>query len=765
MEEFIPLLIIMIIVCLLAGPVALIISIVALKRTRQRYYEPAVREPAIERFTPTPSAQPQLKPPVKIEPLHEPAVKIPEPKYAAASTPVTKLEKTALRLEQRIGTQWILIAGIITVIVGVGFFLKYAYDNALIGPLGRVVIATVAGLIALTAGEVTRRRNYDIVAKGVTALGFAILYAAVFSAYRFYELIGSTPAFVLAILITAAAMLYAVSLNEVLIAVLSLLGGFLTPILVSTGQNLPMPLFIYVLILGTGAMLCAYYRRWLVINILAFAGTFALYAGWFEKFYRPEIYKNIQPPQQMSISLGWLGVFFAVYMVLPLLHSLINKVKAQKHDIGLILANAAITLFYLWNILFDKYRVWLAFCALALCAAHLLMLSITTRRCRDDASLHLSLLALSLFFLTLAVPLYLKMYAVAMAWAAEGIVLAYIGLRYRSIWTQLGAAIAFLLSFGQLLNQLPMHTAAFRFIFNPAFGTWCFAVTAVFIYHLLYRRFSQLLSYVHDFVVEISYGTGLILLLAAIATEWRYHCDYNIVTQNMGGSIFYKGMVIIISMSMLLFILRPLCPKGMVNKILAAITAAGGALFTIITFPEFYKNAFTIFANRNFGIAMIFVAGLFLASRLLARAVEDEQINDIFCSAFALAGIFVLWILLTQEIYLYWYCQNRYTSMGISNWKFLAQMYISVMWAIYGAILITVGFWRKIGLLRYLAMGLFAILLAKVFILDTSTVKSVYRIVAFLATGITLVGISYLYQFCKNKGFFEAISTQEQKTE
>ncbi len=84
-------------------------------------------------------------------------------------------------------------------------------------------------------------------------------------------------------------------------------------------------------------------------------------------------------------------------------------------------------------------------------------------------------------------------------------------------------------------------------------------------------------------------------------------------------------------------------------------------------------------------------------------------------------------------------------------------MYISVMWAVYGAVLMVVGFWRKIKILRYIALGLFALLLVKVFILDTKTMESVYRIAAFLATGVTLVGVSYLYQYVRKKGFFEAM--------
>ena len=125
-------------------------------------------------------------------------------------------------------------------------------------------------------------------------------------------------------------MLYAVSVNEVLVAFLSLLGGFLTPVIVSTGENLPIPLFSYVLILSVGAMLCAYYRKWRAVNVLAFAGTFTLYTGWFEKFYRPAMRTTEGTPEQMVIALVWLWVFFAVYLILPILSELVKKIKVKE---------------------------------------------------------------------------------------------------------------------------------------------------------------------------------------------------------------------------------------------------------------------------------------------------------------------------------------------------------------------------------------------------------------------------------------------------
>ncbi|MHC4625070.1 MAG: DUF2339 domain-containing protein, partial [Planctomycetota bacterium] len=492
MEGFFILLILLVVGCLVCGPIALIVSIVALKRSRQIYPPSVIREPRVppivkepevytqpieEKPVPVPAKPPEKEPeevkaesplwPKKSVPEHlrpqtpaKPPIDVAAGKWPPFGPRETVGAEAKSMLEQQIGTKWILIAGIITVIFGAGFFLKYAYDSGWIGPTGRVIIAACAGLAALAVGEVARRRGYGIVAKGTTALGFALLYLAVFAAHRYYELMTSAPTFFLALLITVAAMLYAVAVDEILAAFLSLLGGFLTPVIVSTGQNLPMPLFSYVTILSAGAMLCAYYRKWRVVDWLSFVGTFALYTGWFEKFYRPVIRTTTGPPTQMPVALAWLGVFFAVYLLLPVLYQLVKKVKARKEDVFLVLANAAIVFYYLWTILFDNYRPFLAFAAIGLCAAHLLMMAVVVKRCKEDLNLRLALSVIGLFFLTIAVPLYLKMYAVAMAWAVEALMLVVIGLRYRSVLTRAAAVVAFILSLGQLANHLPLHIGA-----------------------------------------------------------------------------------------------------------------------------------------------------------------------------------------------------------------------------------------------------------------------------------------------------------------
>jgi len=302
MDGIVPLLVLFVVVAILSGPVALIVAIVAMKRIdrmRRELDEATMRTPA---RTAEPSVAPKVEPSRDVSADTEDMVRsVPVRAYPSDArieeekiTPygvTTSASEAAPKglaqtgsLEQRIGTRWVLVAGVITVIFAVGFFLKHAVENQWIGPWGRVAIAGLGGLAALAVGETTRRRGFDFVAKGVTALGFAILYATVFAAHRWYGLIGPPPSYALAVCVTAGAMLYAVVLNEVAIALLSLAGGYVTPIMLSTGENLPNALFAYVLILSIGAMLCAYWRRWSPVNILAFLGTYLLYTAWFEKF-------------------------------------------------------------------------------------------------------------------------------------------------------------------------------------------------------------------------------------------------------------------------------------------------------------------------------------------------------------------------------------------------------------------------------------------------------------------------------------------------
>jgi uncharacterized membrane protein len=104
---------------------------------------------------------------------------------------------------------------------------------------------------------------------------------------------------------------------------------------------------------------------------------------------------------------------------------------------------------------------------------------------------------------------------------------------------------------------------------------------------------------------------------------------------------------------------------------------------------------------------------------------------------------------MTQDIWLHYRLGHG------ANWRLPAHMYISVSWAVYASALMVIGLWRRNRPVRYFGLSIFVLLLAKIFLVDTRTLDVTYRIAGFLATGLALVGVSYLYQYLKKMGFFE----------
>ena len=232
-------------------------------------------------------------------------------------------------------------------LVGIGFFLKYAYDNAWIGPKGRLAIGVIFGIITISLGERFRRRDWSVLFQVLTGGGLATFYLCVFFSFQVYGLADQTLSMVLAILVTALAVLMAVAYDAVSIAILAVIGGFLSPVLLSTGANHPYALFIYIAILDMVAMGAAYFRRWRALDLLCFAGTIVMYLGWHEKFYASD---------QMIPALVFTSLFYLMFLSIPTLHSLVRRLPETTEGLAFVILSALFSFFSYYSILFPEYR-------------------------------------------------------------------------------------------------------------------------------------------------------------------------------------------------------------------------------------------------------------------------------------------------------------------------------------------------------------------------------------------------------------------------
>ena len=213
--------------------------------------------------------------------------------------------RTREEWETLIGGKLLNRVGALALVLGVGFFLKYAFDNDWLNETARVILGGVAGLLLAAGGHRFHRRGMSVFAQGLTGAGVGILYLSIYAAYDFYRLIPQPVAFLLMALVTAAALLLSLRYDARAIALLGWAGGFLTPFLLVTAQLNTLGLFVYITLLDAGLIAVLLSRRhWRVLEPLGIAATYATYLTW---SFRADL------PEGFGTALAFLTLWWALF--------------------------------------------------------------------------------------------------------------------------------------------------------------------------------------------------------------------------------------------------------------------------------------------------------------------------------------------------------------------------------------------------------------------------------------------------------------------
>lgn len=196
--------------------------------------------------------------------------------------PARKLE---IDWEQFMGVKLFAWLGGLALFLAAAFFVKYSFDNNLISPATRMTLSFLFGLGLLVGGVVLKHKDYRVTAETLCATGVVVLYAASFASHAYYHFLTSTPTFALMSLITIVAFLLSVHLEAPVVAILGIVGGFLTPPLLSTGVDRAIGLFGYIALLDAGLLAVALRKRWHYLAALGAAGTLLMEIGWAAKFF------------------------------------------------------------------------------------------------------------------------------------------------------------------------------------------------------------------------------------------------------------------------------------------------------------------------------------------------------------------------------------------------------------------------------------------------------------------------------------------------
>ncbi|RQS05433.1 DUF2339 domain-containing protein [Burkholderia sp. Bp8998] len=359
-----------------------------------------------------------------------------------------------------LGGNTVVRVGIIVLFFGVAFLLKYAADNNMLPIEFRLAGTALAAAALLAIGWRVRARRaaYGLVLQGG---GIGILYLTIFAATKLYALLPVGSAFPLMVAVCALSAFLAVKQNALPLAFMGSAGGFLAPVLLSTGHGSHVALFSYYALLNAGIFAIAWFKAWRPLNLLGFVFTFTIGSAWGVTAYRPALFATTEP---------FLIVFFLMYVGIALLYAVKRELALRHYVDGTLVFGTPIVATALQASLVKDMPFGLAWSAVALSAFYVAVAAWLARRRDRLALLFEAMLALAVIFATLAVPLAFSGPTTSAAWAIEGAAIVWVGVREKrlapfgfGLLMQLAAAGAF---FTSLLgpadtNTLPVLNGAY----------------------------------------------------------------------------------------------------------------------------------------------------------------------------------------------------------------------------------------------------------------------------------------------------------------
>jgi len=653
-------------------------------------------------------------------------------------------------IEFAVASTWLLRLGIVILVMGIGFFLRYSIDKGWIAPTGRVALAILVGVGLLVAGIRLLGTLYHLLGQGLIGGGIATLYFSVFAALSFYHLIDAPSAFALMALITVAAGVMAVQFDSLLIAVLGSIGGYGTPVLLSTGEVNFVGFFAFVLLLGCGILGISLKKNWHLLNYLGFACTYGLFALSMRN-YQPAEFWHVMP---------FLVGFFVLYSTTLFLFNVVQRTKSTLLELIGLLLNAGIFFVASYLLVRDAYgERGVAAITLGLTAFYAAHVYYFLVRRIADRELMLSFMGLSVFFLAVTIPLILSREWITVSWAIQALVMLWLADKLKSEFLRqvaFGLYGIVVVRFG--FTDLPAQYSSAL----PQAGD---APLGEYLLHLLERLVV--------FGVPIASIAGAYFLLKTPPAAGHLAVDQaNDVAQwvRTRWAVRYS-MILVLGMGFLFlhlelsrtlnFLFAPcrlpvltLLWLGMclllLYEYLASPNRALLAFLTLFVAGALVKLVFFDLPSWDLGEAMVYGGDYSLLDALM-RLVDFGAMVAFFILVFSwlrpgpalltmsrLAGWMALgltFVFLTLEL-------NTFLSQFVPA---LRAGGISILWSLFALGLIIAGIHQNAEELRFTGLGLFTVVGFKVFISDLANLDQFYRIVAFILLGVLILTGAFLY--------------------
>lgn len=642
-------------------------------------------------------------------------------------------------VEAAVATNWLIRIGVLVLVVGIGFFLKYSIDKGLLGPQARVAMCFLGGAGLLVGGVRLFGRQYSLLGQGLAGAGLATLYFAVFAATNLFHLIPTLAGFALMAFVTFTAGFLAVRYQTVLLAVLGTLGGYLTPIMLSTGQHNDLGLFSYLLLLALGITGIAWRQRWPALTYLSFVCHNLIFfadVNW--------IPRGVDFATTMPFFAAYF-VLFTTAVILPCLTR--GQEVSSLEPTGLFLI-AAVFFYGSYELVQNTFNTRaVAWVTLGMAAYYTGHVYFFLQRSRFNRAFLATFLGLAAGALTLTFPLLLTKAWLTMSWS----ILALVG-----IWTALKLQSSFLRGLALLLQLFVViklgvldlasaYDVALPLSFENYWPVLLDRAMQFGVPTLTFWLSSRMLARMPPATEKSAPEHGGAWGIACLATMYVFlFLVLNLELYRMSELLWKPCQLTVLTLVWVGFGLHFLTRQERLGPALfswlAGLAMLGITIKLFVDFglwqPDIEHFVYEVHYKEAGGLMRLLDVGVVSAYLALAWQVwrsRDAARNWAMASGYT--AIAILFLHLTFETATF--CDQYVPGFRGGS--------VSVLWALFAFALLISGIKWLTRPLRYLGLGLFCVVVAKVFLVDLEHLASIYRIAAFVVLGVVLLLAAFVY--------------------
>ena len=594
-----------------------------------------------------------------------------------------------------------LASGIIVLVLGVAFFVKYAFDRHWINETARVAIGTTAGIAVWIGGLMFVRRGYAVFGRGIAGAGLAMMFISAWAATALYRLVPDGAGFAWMVAVSVLTGITAEREKSLGLALAAIAFAYSAPFLVATDRDRHVTLFMYEAVLAVAVLGLVTRYGWPALSLTALWFTWTTYGVWAARFYRDDYFASTEL---------FLTFIVAAFAVIGVRHARASsereRLAARVFWIGPVLYHvASVAVLFSHGIWFVTYVIGATAVVVALA--------------RDRPLLR------STGWIAVAVPLTMwvgvhtaaRWYAAARLGIAAVYALHLIG-QIRALEGETSPSDSEL----GLFHMNSLGTFALAYLAVDARNgptAWLAAACAAWNFWLAWVARRRLAAAVpHALGVAATLTTVTIAI--ALSGPW------------LTAALAAEGLIIV------WFGLRA-------NR---NAFCSGGAL--LITFGVVRLAAlelgrtpisFVPIANARTATGAFLVGVLYAVAALYRRVAEPKEEHRQMVVVATVAANLLTVALLTADVVSYWKMRA-----DVLTAEFARELSVSIVWGAYALGAIVIGFSRKSTMVRYLALGLFAATALKMFAVDLLELDGIYRIAGFIALGLAMLTASFLYQ-------------------